>query len=983
LLGYDLDINAGVTLSLLHSLIGQYSQENAQSLWSRVVDEVQSANKNAGTISPESLPEDLQAAFKQRTYEVIPDEFSAGQLQSARPDWNHHTYASELAVANLIGAWNEQNLADVEVIRQLSNEEFGTWILKIREILHQPESPLKLTNGKWHVSERKALWQALGTRLFDSNLNTLKQCAVSVLTERDPQFDLPPEERYAASIHGKVLKHSPELRKGMAECLALLGCQPDDLINCSQNKPEIIALLAVREIFESADWVLWGSLNNLLPVLAEAASDEFLSGVENALTQSPCPFDELFSQEGKGITGGTNYLTGLLWALETLAWDQKYLVRACVILGELASHDPGGNWGNRPANSLSTILLPWFPQTTAPIDKRKAAVQTLQREVPAVAWKLLLSLLPNQLQSSMGAHKPAWRNTIPDDWKEGTTQKEYWEQVSFYAEMAVSMASHDMDKLNELVVHLNNLPKPSFDKALEHLSSEYVTSKSEDERLALWTGLTNFATNHRRFSDAKWALDSDVISKIEEAACLLAPKNPMNLHRRFFCGRDFDLYEENGNYDEQHTKLEGIRLQAIMEILASGGLDAVIQFAESVESPLHVGLSLGVIADATIDEAILPFFIETTNKKLSQFTSGFVGSRHYSRGWGWIDGLNKSSWSAAQIGLLLCYVPFMEEAWNRATDWLGESEIEYWSKTSALPYHAHGDMGYAIDKLIIYKRPHAAIACLYTSLHDKKLLDRSRSVTALLAAVSSPEPTGTMDGYYIVEIIKALQEDPETKPDDLFHVEWAYLPLLGHDHKDATPKLLESRLASDPAFFCEVIRLIYRSKKDVNPDSEPDERTKSIATNAWRLLHEWRTPPGTQANGVFVPEHFVEWLKYVKEACAETGHLEVALIHIGQVLFYSPSDPQGLWIDKTIADALNGKDADEIRSGYRTEAFNSRGCYTVDPTGKPERELAEHYKQRADQVENAGYQRFASTLRSLSESYERDAERVIAEHKKR
>ena len=40
ILGYDLDIKAGVTLSLLHSLIGQYTQDDIPSLWSRLVEEV-------------------------------------------------------------------------------------------------------------------------------------------------------------------------------------------------------------------------------------------------------------------------------------------------------------------------------------------------------------------------------------------------------------------------------------------------------------------------------------------------------------------------------------------------------------------------------------------------------------------------------------------------------------------------------------------------------------------------------------------------------------------------------------------------------------------------------------------------------------------------------------------------------------------------------------------------------------------------------
>ncbi len=980
LLGYDLDIKSGVTLSLVHSIIGQYSKENAHSLWTQLIDEVQSANKSAGTISPESLPEDLQTAFKQRIYEVIPSKFSAGQLPSDESDWNKHEHAQELVTANLIGAWNEKTQADLEIVRQLANEEFGPWISKIREILQQPASPVVLKNGRWRVAERKGIWQALGTRLFDDNLDKLKQSVVTVLSERDPKFDLPSEKRYAASIYGKELKYSPELRKGLAESLALLGSQPDGLTNCSQNKPETIAVLSVREIFENADWVLWGSLNYLLPILSEAAPNEFLTAVGNALQQSPCPFDDLFSQEGTSITD-ENYITGLLWALETLAWDEKFLVRVCVILGDLASHDPGGNWANRPANSLKAILLPWHPQTNASIDKRKVALQTIQKEVPAVAWRLVLSLLPQKHQVFTGTHKPSWRDPVPKDWKKDVTEQEFREQISFYAEQAVTMASHDLEKLNELVAHLDKLPKPSFDIVLEHLSSEAVSSEPEDERLALWIGLTEFVSKHRRYSDAKWALSSKIVSKIESVAGQLAPTNPFNLHRRLFSSRDFDLYEENGTWEEKGQKLGERRQSAIKDILASGGMDLVVQFAEAAESPLNVGHSLGIIGEADIDDRILPAMLETENKQLTQFAGGYIWNRHQGHGWAWVDGLDKSGWSLSQVGQFLSCLPFTEKAWTRAATWLGESEGEYWVRTSANPYEANRDLGVAIDKLIEYRRPHAAISCIDRMLHEHQPLDKSRSVKALLAAVSTAEPSYAMDAYHMVEVIKALQNDPDTDPEDLFKIEWAYLPLLDR-HNDASPKLLANRVASDPSFFCEVIRLIYRSKKEDKLEKEPSEQKKSIAANAHRLLYEWRIPPGTQPNGVFLKEQFTKWLEYVKKDCTESGHLEVALTHVGRVLFYCPPDPQGLWIEQTAADALNGNDADEMRQGFRMEVFNSREAHWVDPTGKPERELAEEYRQKSDEVENAGYHLFAVTLSYLSESYDRDAERIIAENSK-
>ncbi|MBW4575719.1 MAG: ATP-binding protein [Aphanothece sp. CMT-3BRIN-NPC111] len=68
LIGYDLDTESGSTLSLLHSLITQYSNEAAPLLWARVVDAVQTANQNAGTLTLESLPEDIRTAFSTVNY---------------------------------------------------------------------------------------------------------------------------------------------------------------------------------------------------------------------------------------------------------------------------------------------------------------------------------------------------------------------------------------------------------------------------------------------------------------------------------------------------------------------------------------------------------------------------------------------------------------------------------------------------------------------------------------------------------------------------------------------------------------------------------------------------------------------------------------------------------------------------------------------------------------------------------------------------
>ena len=81
-----------------------------------------------------------------------------------------------------------------------------------------------------------------------------------------------------------------------------------------------------------------------------------------------------------------------------------------------------------------------------------------------------------------------------------------------------------------------------------------------------------------------------------------------------------------------------------------------------------------------------------------------------------------------------------------------------------------------------------------------------------------------------------------------------------------TPKLLEQRLANDPEFFCEVIRAEFRSNKQDEPAKEPTEQQKkNIASRAYKLLHNWRTPPGSQKDGAYNGEPLTIWLEKIKE----------------------------------------------------------------------------------------------------------------------
>ena len=980
LLGYDLGGEFGVVQSLLHSHISQFQRQYPQWVWSRIVDTVQTWNQDAGTITVSRLPEDLVEAFKPKVLAEMPKEFKAPQ-EGAIADWENHADATYLALVALIGAWSEKNQSDLDALAQLLGISYDEWLTKAREILHVPDSPLSLKDGIWKVANRIELLNLLGSRILDQNLSMVRSLSVSTLKERDPAFDLPPEERYAAVVHGKILKCSATLRAGVAEGLAILGNNPDAFSNCSQGEVEKTTTFAMREILLDADWVLWGSLNRLLPTLAEAAPDVFLDAVEKALMMMPCPFDELFAQEGNGIAG-KNYLTGLLWALEGLAWDEQYLVRVCVALGELASHDPGGQWANRPSNSLATILLPWLPQTLAPAEKRRVAINTLLKEQPDIAWNLIIRLLPGQHQTSDGSHTPNWRMSIIDGLNTFVSNQEYWEDACFFAELAVEAAGQDAIRLARLIDHFHNLPQPAFNQLIEVLSSPSVSAFSVEHQQLLWDHLMRLITRHRKFPDAKRSLGEDLIAKIEQVAEQIAPTNPFDRYQHLFTDRDIDLYEQQGNWKEQAGKLELRRDEAISEIRTQRGAEGIIQFAESVASPEKVGHALGTVVDTSIEQEMLPQFLDTSEDNRNALVRGYIWRRYHVSGWEWCEYIDKSYWTFAQIGKFLACLPFSKETWDRASEWLQQHEAEYWNCANVNPYQADSDLPIAIDKLIQHGRPIAAIVCLNLMRNTEQAINCIQCIRALESALSSREPGHATIGSEIIELISYLQKDPSIDEEDLFRLEWAYLPLLD-GHSGAAPVHVERRLARDPKVFCEVIQLIYRSKHEDLASAEPTKEHEAMASNAWQLLHGWKTPPGTREDGTFSEDHFTEWLQRVKQVSSESGHLEVALVSIGEVLAHAPADPSGLWIHRAVATALNDREHDELRNGYRIGTHNFRSTVRVNPTGKTEIKLAAEFRGKADEVENAGFQRLAVTLRELVESYERQAEWISKRHERR
>ena len=78
---------------------------------------IQTANQNAGTITRDSLSEDITAAFKPKLLEAIPKEYSSPTRE--HPDFADIDEPEDLAVAALLGGWDDNNDYDRKILEHL------------------------------------------------------------------------------------------------------------------------------------------------------------------------------------------------------------------------------------------------------------------------------------------------------------------------------------------------------------------------------------------------------------------------------------------------------------------------------------------------------------------------------------------------------------------------------------------------------------------------------------------------------------------------------------------------------------------------------------------------------------------------------------------------------------------------------------------------------------------------------------------------
>jgi hypothetical protein len=888
-----------------------------------------------------------------------------------RPEWAKGNLGYQLRSLALIGGWSDSSAKDRSALAEIVGESYDAWAQRVYPLTKREEPPVLLDGNSFRPVSRYESWQQLGHFLTDSDLRRFQTVAEKILGEISPQLELSVDERHLAGFMAKPETFSTALQKGIAESLALLGGQGSNL-QCTPNLARGVADQVVFSLFNGADWKRWASLTYVLPQLAEAAPTVFLDAVDKALIDlKSSPFKEVFGVY-EGSIFGQNYHCGLLWALEVLAWYPDYLSRVAVALTRLAQFPLPPNAGNNPTATLRSIFLTWLPQTLASVDARLAAIERVIQEDLEVGWRLLLGVLPDNHQMGTYNQKPAWRDWFPSDWSEGTTRSIMYKQVQNYTNLAVNISMGQIGKLTELISRWDHLPREIFQKVLDYLESPEALTIPDNERFAIWEKLTSEISRHRKYAHTDWAMPEEEVQRLEKAALAIKPEEAAIVHQRLFNSYDHDFYVTD-NYADEEQDLAKRREDAVSEVLSKYGPPRILEMAKAVNHPTELGSALGRIGNPVLDEFLLPCYLEDGERKLVDLMRGYAWSRYFKASIAWVKEVCLESWTPIQKGLFFSYLPFTADVWRLAEERLGAELSEYWSRIRPNPFQARGDILEAAEKSLVNKRPEIAIDCLNTLKHENRPIPSRLATDAVKQLLTDSRAVGHLDHHNLLEVIKHLQSAPDVDVEDMTWIEFQCLGLLDR-FSGGSPVFLERRMATEPSFFHDIVKTCFRSEQDRDKPLEIDEQKKAMAEQAYRLLHNWHTPPGTTTDQTIDEAGFSEWIDATRILCEESGHWTIAQEMIGHSLTYHPAGLQEILKYPAVAKCLDALEHEHMRRGLATELFNSRGVHGFSG-GKEELDIAKSYRSRADQFDLSKFTRIATSLRGLAEGYERDAER--------
>ena len=877
--------------------------------------------------------------------------------------------AALILPAILAGAWDQNNDMDRNAMRALAQtDDYFTFEKQLRPFLTVADPPIDRIGSVWAVRAPMDAFLNAGAHIGQEVLEVLRGVMAQVFGHIPP----PPDPKAFVQLNPeKAEGYSEWLREGLATTLLQIAVwdklaeMPITVSGQSFANQVVGAIPGL-----AADVRILASLKDQLPYLAEAAPDPLLSALESMLGGNDNALRPLFD-ELDGFIHPVSQHTGLLWALETIAWDIDYFDRAVMVLAGLAALDPGGRFTNRPINSLREIFLPWHPSTKASVSQRLAALDCICKALPQIGWDLVVKLLPTAHGTATDTARPKLREAGGGEIN--LTKGEYWEVQRSVVQRAIAIVGQDPKRWHALIGFLSNLAPPDRAAALLALD-ETLDELQGDGRKNLLEDLRTEVEKHERFVDAKWVLPPDQLGPMRKLVDKYTPDEPLENARIAF---DVVVFDRQGNRDATNVET---RRRMLVAVLNNLGPEGVVTLGRNVRNSYDLIETLAAIDIAKTDLEVAATLSLSSNADTlpDSLSLGLVSIINMKFGnqsaKDWIAGARATRGLSDQAtARLLTALPDDQVTWSFARSLGTNVEADYWQTKG--PYWLKGSKDELLTAIDTYLRYGRGIAALEGSLQrlgevpSHKILEILEMVVRDLN--SGPDRDGTMVSYAVELAFKVLDDRSDVSDEDIALREIILFPLL--EYTQHRMRIFQV-MARNPDVYFGVLKAVFRADDEPEAAGEASEQERAVWRLNYSMLSKFDLLPGASDTGVDTAA-LRSWIARLRELAVANHRSAITDQYIGHILAHSAPDKDGIWRGIAVREQIEALRSDHLEQGIRIERFNMRGVHfhARYGGGDEERSLATQYYDYAAAM--TAWPRTQALLRSIAGNWEADAAR--------
>ena len=896
------------------------------------------------------------------------------------PPWSAKEHAAVVASFLLCGEWARDNQNDIVVVSQITGLS-ATQIESIVSPWAQSSPPLfKMQTTAIQLDAIGEAWQWLAPAIPGASWERFFAQAKEVLSEINPKFELPEDERWYANIRGKVPEHSGLLRGAMCTALARLSAET----RCMQlpngfHQNESCVEYQCRKLFEgnvSAERFLC-SIANELPTIAEAAPDAFLAALQRDL-DGPRYVDRMF--EGNVWHGSSGHAY-LLWALERLAWSKDHFTLAVRILARLCATPLPENIGNTPFASLASIFKGWQVATTISFAERLKSLDALFKLNEDVAWRLTLSLLPHWGGASLVPHGPSFRSWA-DDAPRRVLQHDYLEychEVLIIACREVSNHSAHCITLLERLFNHHATEQQLIIAAVEKFVANHP--QSDVANTNLWIAVKKALYRRRAKKDEESTEATEVRNRLLVTHDTLVPLNLPSRFAWLFANNQGDLPLPNltdiwSDWQARNSVIKAAQQQAITA-LAGVGIEEILATASLCENVWLFGVLVAETKLVDLD-VVLPL-LTASEASHRQFASAFVNS--HTRGTsGMSELLSQDALTKLSDDAQLAYLASLSATlatFTYVSTLPSALSAKYWH-TNDFQWIDEDAHVYAAREYLRANRPLNAVNALNLRLRWEdsgpalQNDDDAQLVHDVLSAVfrvdSSNEETAKRFGseaYYMGQLLFALASSSFDQ-EMVARLEFTFLP-IGRSLHNWEPRALLAEIGKSHVQFCELLKLACYKRDD--GILEDVEQTAGVAANARQLLDKEAWYPANQRGNEANVNEVREWIQRAVQLASESNQSQIATRLIAKSLGRLGKRSGAHWPSDAMAELLEHMYSEFFMHEVIDGEMYGFGLRSVEAATDAKR--AVELDQRADEI-RLTFPHTASLLRRLALAYRRE-----------